>query len=114
MKYILCVFSALLCLFSGLSNVAAQSREHQEAAERYKAAGQADALTLNQKFQEVEKPKYQQAYDDYLNDLKIIRETGTAADNEALYSDLRAMKSDDEFIFSETRRGIKNYNRKAF
>lgn len=114
MKYLFHISCFLLCFCNCINFAAAQSGEHQEVAERYRVAGQADAVALNQKFQNVDKPKYQQAYDDYLNDLKIIRETGTAADNEGLYSDLRAMNSDDGFVFSETRRGIKNYNRKAF
>lgn len=114
MKYIFYMSAALIYVLGNVNYAVAQNSENQKISEQYKAAGQADAVALNQKFQEAEKPKYQQAYDDYLNDLKIIRETGVAADNEALYSDLRTMKSDDDFVFSETRRGIKNYNRKAF
>lgn len=114
MKYIFYMSAALIYVFGNVNYAVAQNSENQKISEQYKAAGQADAVALNQKFQEAEKPKYQQAYDDLWKDLEVIRKTGRAPDNEELYSDLREMNSEEGFIFSETRRGIKNYNRKAF
>lgn len=44
-----------------------------------------------------EKPDYKEKYDDYLNDLKIIGETGKIPDNPELNADLKNMNSDEKF-----------------
>lgn len=55
----------------------------------------------------MEKPKFQRAYDDYLNDLKIIAETGRAQDNRELFNDLLEMNSEEEFVYSQTKGHIR-------
>lgn len=65
----------------------------------YGRLGDAAAAVLLTRFDSMEKPKFQKAYDDYLNDLKIIAETGRAADNEELYKDLLEMNSEEEFLY---------------
>lgn len=59
------------------------------------------------RFDSMEKPKFQRAYDDYLNDLKIIAETGRAQDNRELFNDLLEMNSEEEFVYSQTKGHIR-------
>ena len=55
--------------------------EQTTSEEEYARQGTDAAAALLVKFDAMEKPKFQQAYDDYLKDLEIIAETGRAADN---------------------------------
>lgn len=43
-------------------------------------------------------PEYKQKYDDYINDLKVIAETGKAPENKRLNDDLAKMNSNDRII----------------
>lgn len=46
-------------------------------------------------------PEYKQKYDDYINDLKIIAETGKSPENKRLAEDLAKMNSNDRIIVDE-------------
>ncbi len=70
--------------------------------QQYQDNGIKDAETLRETYDKLHKPLYQQAYDDYLNDLEYISQHGTAPDNEALYKDILMMKSNEPFIYSHT------------
>ena len=115
MKYILS-FSYLIfgwISFSGIS-LAQSDGNNQDIAQHYHNAAVNDAKELNKKFQNADKPKYQKAYDEYWEDLEVIRKTGIAPDNEELYSDLREMNNEDGFVYSESKRGINQYRGRAF
>lgn len=112
MRFVLFLF--LFCL-GALDSYAQQPEEtSQQTAQRYNDAGILDAEALGKKFSEADKPKYQKAYDDYLKDLEVIRKTGTAPDNEDLYSDLREMNSEERVIYSESKRGLNRFRGRAF
>ncbi len=74
----------------------------KDIEEQYLSAGQVDAEILQQAYEKLHKPLFQQAYDDYLEDLDYISQHGTAPDNQALYDDLLQRDSDDKFIYSQT------------
>jgi len=71
----------------------------QKLVEQYAAQGVLAAQRLKNQFEQMDKPAFQKAYDEYLQDLKIIAETGRAADNENLYQDLLRMNSDEEMVY---------------
>ena len=73
----------------------------------YARLGNAAAAEMLTRFDSMEKPKFQRAYDDYLNDLKIIAETGRAQDNRELFNDLLEMNSEEEFVYSQTEGHIR-------
>ncbi len=102
MKKIGCFLLAILPLLGETGAVRAQEAEESpEAVEReYREAGNRDAKALQKRFDEMRKPKFQKAYDDYLEDLKVIKLTGTAPDNEKLYDDLRRMNSNEKILYS--------------
>lgn len=107
MRYL--IFCGFL-LLTGFAEVRAEDigQHNQE----YLQAGKKDAEKLRGQFEEMDKPAYQKAYADYQQDLEWIAAYGVAPDNEALYDDLRAMNSDEEFIYSKTERDNRfNYRR---
>lgn len=79
----------------------------QKIAEKYAAQGVTAAERLKEQFDQMEKPAFQKAYDDYQEDLKTIAQTGRAPDNEALYDDLRQMNSDEEFVYDTLKGQIR-------
>ncbi len=81
--------------------------EQTISEEEYARQGTDAAAALLAKFDAMEKPKFQQAYDDYLKDLEIIAETGRAADNQELYKDLLEMNSEEEVVYSHTKGSIR-------
>lgn len=81
---------------------AAAQNPDKNIEQQYKDAGIKDAEILQKVYDKLHKPLYQQAYDDYLQDLDYIAEHGVAPDNEALYRDLLARNSDEKFIYSQT------------
>ena len=81
--------------------------EQTTSEEEYARQGTDAAAALLAKFDAMEKPKFQQAYDDYLKDLEIIAETGRAADNPELYKDLLEMNSEEEVVYSRTKGSIR-------
>ncbi len=85
------------CLFSFSAHGQSSDIETQ-----YQQAGLNDAQILQRAYEKLHKPLFQQAYDDYLEDLEYISQYGTAPDNEALYQDLLQRNSDDKFIYSQT------------
>lgn len=78
-----------------------------ETAAAYAKQGQNAALLMQYEYETMHKPKYQQAYEDYLNDLKLISQFGKAQDNENLFNDLRQMNSEEEVIYSHTDGSIR-------
>ena len=90
----------LLTFFSAF--LAAAQNPDKNIEQQYKDAGIKDAEILQKVYDKLHKPLYQQAYDDYLQDLDYIAEHGVAPDNEALYRDLLARNSDEKFIYSQT------------
>lgn len=74
-----------------------------EIERQYQQAGQLDAQILQKAYEKLHKPLFQQAYDDYLEDLDYISQYGKAPDNEALYQDLLQRNSDEKFIYSQTQ-----------
>ena len=81
----------LLTFFSAFP--AAAQNPDKNIEQQYKDAGIKDAEILQKVYDKLHKPLYQQAYDDYLQDLDYIAEHGVAPDNEALYRDLLARKN---------------------
>lgn len=115
MKHILFFSYWILSLvFFSASSLAQSAEDSKSIAQRYHNAALNDAEELNKKFQDADKPKYQKAYDEYWEDLEVIRKTGVAPDNEELYSDLREMNNEDGFVYSESKRGINQYRGRAF
>lgn len=99
----------ILCFFSPVSVVnAAEPQFDAELFQQYAEEGREEAKRMVEQFQQKEKPLYRQAYDDYLNDLRVISETGKAPDNEGLYHDLRAMDSDEPFIYFDSEEIYRN------
>lgn len=86
------------------ASVAVAQENPEQQAEEYRQAGIKDAAIMREDFEKMEKPAYQNAYDDYLLDLELIASYGIAQDNEGLYDDLRIMNSDEEFIYSQSGR----------
>ena len=84
-------------LLSGPAS-AQEAVESLSAKQQYQNSGKEDARELRRLFDTMEKPKYQRAYDQYLEDLKLIARYGKAQDNEDLYRDIRAMISYEPFI----------------
>lgn len=93
-----------ICSFIGLMKFAiAQNIEvDQELLNYYKEEGQKEAAEMVREYYSMNKPRFQEAYNDYLNDLIEIAKTGRAPDNELLYNDLRLMKSEEEFVYSDS------------
>lgn len=98
-KLFLCFISAATMLFFPCLVEA----EEINVEEKYKQDALDDAANMQQKFDNMEKPKFQKAYDDYLNDLKLLEQHGIIQDNQELYDDLRAMNSDEAFIYSQNK-----------
>ena len=71
--------------------------------QQYRAEAEVAADEMLRNFQGTLKPRFQMAYEDYLRDLQIIAQTGKAPDNEALYDDLRVMKNNQTFIYSDSQ-----------
>lgn len=93
-------FSLMPCLAYALEQTAPEADAEARLVEQYAAQGVVSAQKLKQQFEQMDKPAFQKAYDEYLEDLKIISETGKAPDNEALYNDLRQMNSDNELTYN--------------
>lgn len=91
----------LLFLFSAEVKAA---EETVLQTEEYLRAGREDAEQMRKYFEDMDKPEYQKAYDDYQMDLEYIASYGVAPDNEALYDDLREMNSEEPFIYSQSER----------
>lgn len=93
----------LLILFALLTAAPAVAQTAEDDLEKqYYEAGVKDAEALKIAYDRLHKPLYQQAYDDYLNDLELIAQTGEAQDNEALFRDIMMMNSNEPFIYSYT------------
>lgn len=93
----------IMILAGTMQNIRAQVPQIDEELLRYYTEeGRREAEDMVRKFQETKKPRYQNAYDDYLQDLRVIADTGKAPDNENLYDDLRMMNNDDIFVFSDS------------
>ena len=97
MKLFLILFMLLISTTPIFAQISSEILEQQ-----YHNAGIKDAEALRETYDKLHKPLYQQAYDDYLNDLEYISQHGTAPDNEALYKDILMMKSNEPFIYSQT------------
>lgn len=95
MKIILSLLLSLYSIFPAIAQTTTDGLEQQ-----YREAGIQDAAALKMAYDKLHKPLYQQAYDDYLEDLDYIAEHGTAPDNEALYHDILLMNSDEPFVYS--------------
>lgn len=80
------------------------SVDDQNLIEKYSSQGVYAAQKLKKRFELMEKPKFQKAYNNYLKDLKIISHTGKAPDNQGLYKDLLEMNSNETFVY-KTRKG---------
>ncbi len=78
--------------------------ENEALREEYQRAGVEDAELMRKYFEDMDKPEYQKAYNDYQMDLEYIASYGVAPDNEALYDDLREMNSEEPFIYSQSGR----------
>lgn len=64
---------------------------------------QTDSKYVNYNRKELAKtPEYQQKYDDYINDLKIIAQTGHYPENQRLYEDLAAMDSNERIVVDDS------------
>lgn len=98
MKFISVLFLSVSVIFPATAQMTAEQLEQQ-----YREAGIKDAEALKAAYDKLHKPLYQQAYDDYLEDLDYIAEHGTAPDNEMLYRDILMMNSDEPFVYSQTQ-----------
>lgn len=94
------IFSILPRLACALEKNAPEADAETRLVEQYAAQGVVSAQKLKQQFEQMDKPAFQKAYDEYLEDLKVISETGKAPDNQALYNDLRRMNSDNELTYN--------------
>ena len=104
------LLSLLCCCFWAVSAAAGESFDDMDEMEAYYLAeAKKDAEKMVRDFQGLDKPKYQQAYDDYLKDLKTIARTGTAPDNLELYKDLEAMNSNDPFVYPKKKKRKRYY-----
>ncbi len=102
----------LLLLFGG--EIRAEDNVSQQT-EEYQQAGKDDAEQMRKYFEDMDKPAYQKAYDDYQMDLEYIAVYGVAPDNEALYDDLREMNSEEPFIYSQSERNNRfDYKRYSY
>ena len=91
----------LLLLFAGEIKSADETAQQTE---EYLQAGREDAELMRKYFENMDKPAYQKAFDDYQMDLEYIASYGVAPDNEALYDDLREMNSEEPFVYSRSER----------
>ncbi len=102
MKKMLTAAFFLLC-----TAVPCQAEDSSATEAEYARLGSEAAAAMLTRFDSMEKPKFQRAYDDYLNDLKIIAETGRAQDNQELFQDLLEMNSEEEFTYSHVKGQIR-------
>ena len=93
---------AILTLIILFALPATAQTAEDDLAQQYHEAGVKDAEALKIAYDRLHKPLYQQAYDDYLNDLELIAQTGEAQDNQALFRDILMMNSNEPFIYSHT------------
>ena len=107
MVKILCLGFYLFFCGSVLAAESFDSLDEMEAY--YLTEAKKDAEKMVQDFQMLDKPKYQKAYDEYLEDLKIIARTGVAPDNQELYKDLEAMSSNDPVVYPKKKKRKRYY-----
>ena len=101
-----------LCLLSSV--VYAQNIEEDQTynQEKYTKDGQAAAKLFMAEYLQLDKPKYQRVYNNYKRELEILPLSGKLSNNPELEQDLNAMRSDQKFIYRQTkRRGGNLYKR---
>lgn len=101
MKKLLILGLLLLPLTTHAAEIQEDSVYNQK---KYEEDGKKDAKLFMQEYLQLDKPKYQRAYDAYKRDLEKISLNGRVPENEDLYQDLRQMNSNTPFIYKQTKR----------
>ncbi len=95
----------LSLIFLPLGAIAAEIQEDAVYNQKkYEEDGREDAKFFMSEYLQLDKPKYQRAYDAYKRDLEKISLNGQPPDNQELYKDLLQMNSDTPFIYKQTKR----------
>lgn len=101
------VLFLLFCLLPYQVFAEETDNDDRNLIEKYSAQGVYAAQKLKKRFELMEKPEFQKAYDNYLKDLKIISRTGKAPDNQPLYNDLLEMDSEKTFVYKQRKGSIR-------
>lgn len=99
------IFVFLSLVFLSFGTLAAEIQEDAVYNQKkYEEESKEDAKFFMSEFLQLEKPKYQRAYDAYKRDLEKISLNGQPPDNQELYKDLMQMNSDEPFIYKKSKR----------
>ncbi len=86
---------------------AGTARAEDNLLEEYAASGEEAARQMKEKFEKMDKPKYTQAYEKYLQDLEAISVLGKSVENFGLEEDLKVMNSDQPYLYSHQEGSIR-------
>lgn len=93
-----------LLLLSAAANAAEIEEDAVYNQKKYEEDGRQDAKYFMSEYLQLDKPKYQRAYDAYKRDLEKISLNGQTPENPELYNDLRQMNSNEPYIYKQTKR----------